>query len=46
MPYKNKNIELNKIKLGKRYATLIIFLQCTIAWVVAFLIYKIGVFIF
>lgn len=35
-----------KRELGKRYATLIIFLQCTIAWVVAFLIYKIGVFIF
>ncbi len=35
-----------KRELGKRYAIGIIFLQCAIAWVVAFLIYKVGMLIF
>lgn len=33
-------------ELGKRYALLVVFLQCSIAWVVAFLIHIVGKFIF
>lgn len=33
-------------ELGKRYALLVIFLQCSIAWVVAFLIHIVGKIVF
>ncbi len=32
-------------ELGKRYATLVVFMQCSIAWLVAFIVYNIGHFI-
>ena len=34
-----------KKELGKRYAFGVVFLQCTIAWGVSFLIYKVGILI-
>ena len=33
-------------ELGKRYALLVVFLQCSIAWVVAFLIHIVGKIVF
>ena len=33
-------------ELGKRYAFLVILLQCSVAWVVAFIVYQLGLLIF